>query len=275
MVDYALGYPSFGTPYAPDPSLGAPLAPDGRPMSDYVSLLPWQRAPLQDQYDQLRGASAAPVVGQTQTTFTGPDDNQPAPIPSRGGSRVERTLIPGDAADVSGLGAGGSPGFWQGLSDFGFGLMAAGGRSGATTLGAVGEAGLSAGQLARERQLLNARTGLVAQQTRGAELQNELAGMTVQGYRNMQAARNGSVVPTKAGAVSSVMGGGNGNAMPGGALPGSGGARPDLPFNRTCRASPRLRGRVVADSRCRWPVDLRVMAAVSLPALVSLRRSSA
>src|ERR1700716_1767104 len=184
MVDYALGYPSFGTPYAPDPSLGAPLAPDGRPLSDYVSLLPGVRAPYEDQFDAYRATPPAPVVGQTQTTFTGPNDNQPAPTPSRGGSRVERTLIPGDAADVSGLGAAGNPSVWQGLQDFGFGLMAAGGESGGTALGAVGEAGLNAGQLARERQLLNARTGLVAQQTRGAELQNELAGMTVQGYRN-------------------------------------------------------------------------------------------
>lgn len=76
-------------------------------------------------------------------------------------------------ADASGnQGPSNNPDFWRNLQNFGFAAMAAGGHPGATTLGALGEAGLSASENARTNALARAQYQNLGAETQGKQISN-------------------------------------------------------------------------------------------------------
>lgn len=68
-----------------------------------------------------------------------------------------------------------SPDFWSKLQDFGFSAMAAGAQPGATTIGALGQAGLAINEGARARALQNAQMASLEQDMLTKQLTNAQA----------------------------------------------------------------------------------------------------
>lgn len=68
-----------------------------------------------------------------------------------------------------------NPDFWRNLQNFGFAAMAAGGHPGANTLGALGEAGMSASSEARQNALSRAQYLNLGAETQGKQINNAMS----------------------------------------------------------------------------------------------------